>query len=80
MKYLLIAGLLVFAVGCETTGNKRVNGSNSEHVNAKLKNVVVHGALTIGGAEQVTESASQEGLGKVKAAAQAEGNTVSTGQ
>ena len=50
---ILVATIGLFLVGCETVGNKRVNGSNSEHVSAKFKNVTVHGSLTIGGAEQV---------------------------
>lgn len=77
-----VIGALFLLTGCETTGNKRVNGSNSEHVNAKLKHVTIYGSLTIGGAEQITEKASQEGLGRVDAEANAEasdslnGNTV----
>jgi hypothetical protein len=69
MKYLAIFALLVVLVGCETTGNKRQNGTNTDHVNAKLKNVSIAGNLTIGGGTQNTRDASQEGLGKVKASA-----------
>jgi outer membrane biogenesis lipoprotein LolB len=71
MKYLImILALSMFLLtGCETTGNKRQNGTNTQHVNAKLKNVTIHGALTIGGAAQDTKDASQEGLGKLKAEA-----------
>lgn len=64
MKYLVLLALTVGLVGCETTGNKRQNGTNTEHVNAKLKNITVHGALTIGGGKQDTRGASQEGLGR----------------
>ena len=69
MKYFAIFAIMFGLVSCETTGNKRQNGTNTEHVNAKLKNITVHGTLTIGGGNQDTRDASQEGLGKVKAAA-----------
>jgi len=78
MKYAVALAILLFtAVGCETTGNKRVNGANSEHVAAKLKNVTIYGDLSIGGADQKSADASQEGLGKIKA--NADGNTVDGG-
>lgn len=69
MKYLAVTALALVLVGCETTGNKRQNGTNTEHVNAKLKGLTIHGNLTIGGGTQNTNDASQEGLGKVKAEA-----------
>ena len=71
-KTLLFAVVALFLVSCETTGNKRQNGTNTEHINAKLKNITVHGALTIGGGKQDTKGASQEGLGRVQADAKVE--------
>jgi hypothetical protein len=72
MKYLAIFAIMFGLVSCETTGNKRQNGTNTEHVNAKLKGVNIYGTLTIGGGKQDTRHAEQEGLGKVKAAASVE--------
>lgn len=81
--FLTVLSLILFT-GCETTtGTKRENGSNSERIYAKWKNVTVNGNLTIGGATQNTEGASQEGLGKVTAEAElkdsANGNQVPAG-
>lgn len=84
LSFTMLVFVIVFAmtvlVGCETTGNKRQNGTNTEHVNASFKNVTVNGNLTIGGAKQNTEGASQEGLQGVNADAQvkdsANGNNV----
>lgn len=82
MKTIItVTAALLLMVGCETTGNKRVNGSNTNHVNADLSNVTVKGNLYIGGEKQTSDGASQEGLGKVKAQASAQdslnGNAVS---
>ena len=72
MKHIVIFAVMLGLVGCETTGNKRQNGTNTEHINAKLKGVNIYGALTIGGGKQDTRHAEQEGLGKVKATASVE--------
>ena len=71
---LFAAVALVFCLaGCETTtGTKRENGSNSERIYAKWKNVTVEGNVNFGGANQKSEGASQEGLGRVTADATVE--------
>ena len=64
--------LLVGLTGCNTLGNQRMNGTNTSHVQNKMKHVTVYGNVHIGGKEQDTDRAAQEGLGRVKAEAKVE--------
>jgi hypothetical protein len=65
---IVIALSMLMLTGCETTmGQKRSNGSATEHTNAKMKNVNVYGNLTIGGARQTSDRADQDGGVKAEA-------------
>ncbi len=61
-KAIIIIGIVALACSsCVTPFYEKSNGRSSAQAIAKWKNVTVHGPVTIGGVEQLSEGANQGG-------------------